>query len=174
MNVRPHIGSILWGAAALAAMAFGLGYAAFVGDVQRAMQRVAHGSRIADTQCGPIEYAEMGEGPALLLVHGAGGGYDQALDFGLPLAGSGFCVIAMSRFGYLGTPLPPDDASPAAQAMRMPPCSMLSICRMRRFSVRPPVRRRPCNSPCGIATVARRWCWSFPPPSCRVAVARRR
>jgi pimeloyl-ACP methyl ester carboxylesterase len=50
-----------------------------------------------------------------LVVHGAGGGYDQGLDFGAPLATIGFRVIAMSRFGYLRTPLPPD-ASAAAQA----------------------------------------------------------
>jgi pimeloyl-ACP methyl ester carboxylesterase len=107
--------SILWSAAAIAAVAFGLGYAAFVGDMQRAMQRVAHGSRIAETQCGPIEYAEMGEGPALLLVHGAGGGFDQGLEFGGELARRGYRVIAMSRFGYLRTPLP-GDATPQAQA----------------------------------------------------------
>jgi pimeloyl-ACP methyl ester carboxylesterase len=37
------------------------------------------------------------------------------MDFGRPLAERGFRVIAMSRFGYLRTPLPAD-ASPAAQA----------------------------------------------------------
>jgi hypothetical protein len=58
MKPRPYISSILWGTAALAAVAFGLGYAGFAG-------------RIAATACGPIEYADMGEGPALLLVHGA-------------------------------------------------------------------------------------------------------
>ena len=115
MKARPYIPSILWSAAALAAVAFGLGYAAFVGDMQRAMQRVAHGSRIAETQCGPIEYAEMGEGPALLLVHGAGGGFDQGLEFGGELARRGYHVIAMSRFGYLRTPLP-GDATPQPQA----------------------------------------------------------
>jgi len=51
----------------------------------------------------------------VLLVHGAGGGFDQGLEFGRPLAEHGFTVIAMSRFGYLRTPLPAD-ASPAAQA----------------------------------------------------------
>jgi 2-hydroxy-6-oxonona-2,4-dienedioate hydrolase len=56
-----------------------------------------------------------GEGPPGLVVHGAGGGYDQALAFGEPLARSGFHVITMSRFGYLRTPLP-SDASSAAQA----------------------------------------------------------
>jgi pimeloyl-ACP methyl ester carboxylesterase len=51
----------------------------------------------------------------VLVVHGAGGGFDQGLEFGTPLAEEGFRVIAMSRFGYLGTPLP-EDASPTAQA----------------------------------------------------------
>jgi pimeloyl-ACP methyl ester carboxylesterase len=50
-----------------------------------------------------------------LAVHGAGGGFDQGLDFGAALASRGFRVIAMSRFGYLRTPLPAD-ASAAAQA----------------------------------------------------------
>ncbi|HET7650525.1 MAG TPA: alpha/beta hydrolase, partial [Gammaproteobacteria bacterium] len=45
----------------------------------------------------------------------AGGGYDQGLDIGEPLIQSGFRMIAMSRFGYLRTPLP-KDASAAVQA----------------------------------------------------------
>jgi pimeloyl-ACP methyl ester carboxylesterase len=56
-----------------------------------------------------------GEGPPLLSVHGAGGGFDQGSELAEPLARSGFRVIAMSRFGYLRTPLP-RDASAAAQA----------------------------------------------------------
>ena len=56
-----------------------------------------------------------GRGPALLLVHGAGGGFDQGLEFGGELARRGYRVIAMSRFGYLRTPLP-SDATPQAQA----------------------------------------------------------
>ncbi|MDH4233017.1 MAG: alpha/beta hydrolase, partial [Nitrospirota bacterium] len=51
----------------------------------------------------------------VLVVHGAGGGYDQGLELGGQLVRGGFRVIAMSRFGYLRTPLP-TDASPAAQA----------------------------------------------------------
>jgi pimeloyl-ACP methyl ester carboxylesterase len=84
-------------------------------DVDAARNRYAALRRVAHTRCGPIEYAMVGTGTPLLLVHGAGGGYDQALDFGLPFADDGFRLIAMSRFGYLGTPLP-EDASPAAQA----------------------------------------------------------
>jgi 2-hydroxy-6-oxonona-2,4-dienedioate hydrolase len=84
-------------------------------DIKRAHERVRAGSRIARTPAGPVEYGEAGEGPPVLVVHGAGGGFDQGLEVTRPLAESGFRVIAMSRFGYLRTPLP-DDASPAAQA----------------------------------------------------------
>ena len=31
----------------------------------------------ADTRHGPIEYVSWGEGPPVLVVHGAGGGFDQ-------------------------------------------------------------------------------------------------
>lgn len=84
-------------------------------DLQRARERVSAGSRIVDTPCGPIEYGCAGDGPPVLVVHGAGGGFDQGLEIASPLAQSGFRAIAMSRFGYLRTPVPVD-ASPAAQA----------------------------------------------------------
>jgi pimeloyl-ACP methyl ester carboxylesterase len=84
-------------------------------DIQQAHARIASGSEIAHTPCGPIEYAVVGEGAPVLVAHGAGGGFDQGLDFAGPLAKRGFRIIAMSRFGYLRTPLPPE-AGPAAQA----------------------------------------------------------
>jgi hypothetical protein len=84
-------------------------------DLGAAKARVAEGSEMVDTACGPIEYASRGQGPALLIVHGAGGGFDQALDALAPLTRAGFRAISMSRFGYLRTPLPAD-ASAAAQA----------------------------------------------------------
>jgi pimeloyl-ACP methyl ester carboxylesterase len=111
---RYFLGAIA-GVAVAAALGFGLAYARFAADLERATRRVAHGSRIAATACGPIEYAEMGEGPAVLLVHGAGGGFDQGIEFGGELARRGYRVVAMSRFGYLRTPLPAD-ATPQAQA----------------------------------------------------------
>ena len=67
------------------------------------------------TRCGPIEYQEAGTGVPLLAVHGSGGGYDQGMAFAGALAQRGIRVIAMSRFGYLRTPMPAD-ASAAAQA----------------------------------------------------------
>ena len=84
-------------------------------DIRQARQRISTGSAIADTPSGPIEYATAGDGPPVLVVHGAGGGFDQAMYMAAPLVRGGFRVIAPSRFGYLRTPLPAD-ASPEAQA----------------------------------------------------------
>jgi 2-hydroxy-6-oxonona-2,4-dienedioate hydrolase len=93
----------------------GLAFLLYSRDIGEARERVAAGSKIAHTPCGPIEYATAGSGAPILFIHGAGGGYDQGLAFGKSLASSGFRIVAMSRFGYLGTPLPPD-ASAEAQA----------------------------------------------------------
>ncbi len=61
---------------------------------------------IACTPLGNMEYARSGEGPAVLLLHGAMGGWDQGLRLGTLAVGSpGFELIAVSRPGYLGTPL---------------------------------------------------------------------
>ena len=104
-----------WIAAGLASLGVGWTVHAYQRAIRAANARVASGSLIADTQCGPIEYATAGEGAPVLVAHGAGGGYDQGLDLGEPLAKRGFRIIAMSRFGYLRTPVP-HDASAAAQA----------------------------------------------------------
>jgi pimeloyl-ACP methyl ester carboxylesterase len=104
-------------------LAAGLPAAAFVGgqwvryrrDIRRERQRVSTGSQIVQTPSGPIEYAIAGLGSPVLFVHGAGGGFDQGLSIGDPLARKGFRIVAMSRFGYLRTPLPAD-ASAEAQA----------------------------------------------------------
>ena len=84
-------------------------------DIEAAGARAAQGSVLAATRCGPIEYQEAGSGAPLLVVHGSGGGHDQGMAFQAALAQQGIRVIAMSRFGYLRTPMPAD-ASPAAQA----------------------------------------------------------
>jgi len=83
-------------------------------DMLNANARVAGGT-VVQTRCGPIEYAQAGSGTPVLVVHGAGGGFDQGMELADELAAAGHRVIAMSRFGYLRTPLPAD-ASAAAQA----------------------------------------------------------
>ena len=87
----------------------------FDSHMQRAVARAAEGSVLLTTGCGLIEYQEVGTGVPLLAIHGSGGGHDQGMAFARGLAARGIRVIAMSRFGYLRTPMPPD-ASAAAQA----------------------------------------------------------
>ena len=113
MNRRVRTASLFVLAGIIAAS--GIAAYFYRADLKQAHARILGGSQIARTSCGPIEYAVAGDGPPVLVVHGAGGGFDQGLEFGTPLAEQGFRVIAMSRFGYLGTPLP-EDASPTAQA----------------------------------------------------------
>ncbi|PDT85782.1 alpha/beta hydrolase [Sinorhizobium sp. BJ1] len=96
------------------AVAGGMVFLSYSNDIDRARSAVDT-ARISNTAAGPIEYAERGVGIPLLSIHGAGGGWDQGLINVADLIGSGFRVIAPSRFGYLGTPIPAD-ASPAAQA----------------------------------------------------------
>lgn len=66
---------------------------------------LAGGPRVVQTAAGRVEYAEAGQGPVLLSVHGSGGGWDYALGMAGVFALNGFRVIAPSRPGYLGTPL---------------------------------------------------------------------
>jgi 2-hydroxy-6-oxonona-2,4-dienedioate hydrolase len=93
----------------------------FENDITVARARATKGSVMITTSCGPIEYQEAGQGVPLLIVHGSGGGHDQGMLFARSFTQKGeygeksVRVIAMSRFGYLRTPLPAD-ASPAAQA----------------------------------------------------------
>lgn len=112
MRLRQPILLAVLGALAAAVIVV---YAAYRSDLAAARQRIAAGSELAQTPCGPIEYAQAGAGPAVLLVHGAGGGFDQTLDAAKEIAARGFRVVAPSRFGYLRTPQP-SDATPAAQA----------------------------------------------------------
>src|SRR5450631_3123932 len=71
-------------------------------------------SSIMNTTAGPIEYSVKGTGPALLFAHGSPGGYDQSLVIADLLNSDQFTYIAVSRPGYLRTPL--QQKSPADQA----------------------------------------------------------
>jgi 2-hydroxy-6-oxonona-2,4-dienedioate hydrolase len=88
-------------------------WAQFDRDITLAKNRASKGSLIAQTRCGAIEYQDTGSGMPLLVVHGSGGGFDQGMDFAGDLSNRSVRVIAMSRFGYLRTPMPADAAPPA-------------------------------------------------------------
>lgn len=100
-------------------------------DIARARARIASGGRMADTASGPIEYAEAGSGQAVLIAHGAGGGFDQGMSLGRALADR-FRVVAMSRFGYLGTPLPRE---PSAEAQADAHAALLDALGIERASI---------------------------------------
>jgi 2-hydroxy-6-oxonona-2,4-dienedioate hydrolase len=100
--------------AALIVAAAGI-YTMFVRDLSGARARLAGRSRTVETSFGTLEYALLGEGEPILAVHGAGGGFDQALDMTGAVAGHGYQLIAPSRFGYLRSVMP-DKLTTAMQA----------------------------------------------------------
>jgi len=110
-----QVATLLVAALALLGAASALIFLAYKDELRLARARVSQGARIATTIAGPIEYADKGSGIPLLSIHGAGGGYDQGLTNVADLVGNDFRVIAPSRFGYLGTPIPSDTSS-ASQA----------------------------------------------------------
>jgi CubicO group peptidase (beta-lactamase class C family) len=75
--------------------------------IQAARERLEGlGSQVIETRCGPIEYARVGEGTPLLVVHGALGGFDQGLWLARGFDLTNYQVVSVSRFGYLRSPVP--------------------------------------------------------------------
>lgn len=75
-------------------------------DMRTARAHTVGRSQVVDSPWGPIEYADVGSGPPVLMIHGSGGGFDQGLDFSAALAREGVRIIAPSRFGYLRSAMP--------------------------------------------------------------------
>lgn len=59
------------------------------------------------TSRGLIEVASVGDGPAVIALHGGMGGFDQSLLLARALGIAGCRVLVVSRPGYLGTPMLP-------------------------------------------------------------------
>jgi pimeloyl-ACP methyl ester carboxylesterase len=90
-------------------------YLEFREQLKDSRERLLVGSHSIQTKAGSIEYGDVGTGYPVLVIHGAGGGYDQGLILSEIFLNDDFRVISPSRFGFLRTPLP-TNASPAAQA----------------------------------------------------------
>lgn len=96
----------------------GMAAIAYRRDISAARQRLAEPDVTVHrlpVPAGVIEYAQYGHGPAVLVVHGSGGGWDQGVDWARRRLGGNRQVIAVSRFGYLGSSLPVG-ATTSAQA----------------------------------------------------------
>ena len=105
---------VLVGLVVAVSIALAIAHASWMSSYRRELEV---GSRIARTGRGAIEYAIAGEGIPLLLAHGRPGGYDQMIagPRARPEEFAGFRVIAVSRPGYLRTPLD-SGRTPAEQA----------------------------------------------------------
>jgi pimeloyl-ACP methyl ester carboxylesterase len=77
-------------------------------EITTARKRIdSLGSRVIETSCGPVEYARVGEGDPLLVVHGALGGFDQGLFLARSIDVPNSQIISVSRFGFLRSSVPP-------------------------------------------------------------------
>jgi pimeloyl-ACP methyl ester carboxylesterase len=78
-------------------------------DIRIARRRLAALAPVTvDTPTGRISYVDQGEGFPLLLIHGVFGGYDAGLRLIDAEVRAGYRCISPSRFGYPGTPMPPN------------------------------------------------------------------
>jgi pimeloyl-ACP methyl ester carboxylesterase len=78
-------------------------------EMRAARERIVSlGSQVIETGFGPIEYARIGQGYPVLVVHGDMGGFDQGLLVAKPVIDAAFQLISVSRFGYLRSPMPAD------------------------------------------------------------------
>ena len=112
MNARALLGLAALSGAAIAIYATRRMFRHDMADIEAELEQ---GSRLVELDCGLIEYGREGVGEPVLLLHGAGGGYDQGLFVGRELFGSSHDVIAPSRFGYLRSGLP-ENPQPHLQA----------------------------------------------------------
>ena len=89
-----------WIVAGLLALAV-FAAAAFLRDINCARDRVASAGPVISSPFGDIEFTAHGSGPAVLVIHGSGGGYDQGELIAKAMLKEDFYSITPSRFGYL-------------------------------------------------------------------------
>jgi pimeloyl-ACP methyl ester carboxylesterase len=93
---------------------FALSYVSFAHEMDLAKKRIS-ASELYESPDGDIEYTVQGDGIPVLVLHGAGGGFDFGLWSGRVFFTNPPKIISVSRFGYLRSPLP-ENASIRNQA----------------------------------------------------------
>lgn len=91
--------------------------------------------KIFNSKKGPVEYSDTGDGEVILAIHGAMGGVDQSEILAKTIAPEGYRVIAVSRPGYLGTPIStgrtPDDQADLymelLQSLKINSCNVMAV-----------------------------------------------
>ncbi|KMQ50561.1 putative hydrolase protein [Chitinispirillum alkaliphilum] len=82
-------------------------WVSFRSDIREAYVRISENSKTELVSYGYIEYKTGGgDGADVLIIHGAGGGYDQGEVLASAVLDTEFNWIAPSRFGYLRSSLP--------------------------------------------------------------------
>lgn len=94
---------VLYGILVVAMIAGGVAFAQYRSDLRAAHARIQGASSVVPSPYGELEYARGGSGPDVLVVHGAGGGFDQGSLLAQIVLGDEAHWIAPSRFGYLGS-----------------------------------------------------------------------
>lgn len=92
-------------------------------------------SSVCVTDSGEVEYARRGRGLPVLVLHGAFGGFDQSLLIADLLGEAGFEFLAVSRPGYLRTPISagksPDEQADTMAAlldrMQIPEAAVIGV-----------------------------------------------
>jgi pimeloyl-ACP methyl ester carboxylesterase len=106
---------ILLGLVTLVLMGVLMSFLNYRKQMSAASERIASESRLLETKFGKMEYAIRGQGNPVLLIHGAGGGFDQGLWLGRTCLDGKYKSIAPSKFGYLNSETP-DEFSAKLQA----------------------------------------------------------
>ncbi len=102
MKLRQLVAAIVFAATTTSAIKYIRAYKAWK---RRELAHLESTSQIIETALGPVEYQQIGQGPAVLIVHGTPGGYDQGHAFARLIGSQQLTFIALSRPGYLRTPL---------------------------------------------------------------------
>lgn len=98
--LAPGLAAVVLLAAAAVAIAFHR-------DMDAAYARLQGRSELVATSFGAVEVAVHGAGPAVLVLHGSGGGFDQGEFLADAVLGDAVRRIVPSRFGYLRSSLQP-------------------------------------------------------------------
>lgn len=102
---KKMIGYSLLGFLLVIGVFLGYEYWLFQSEMKMMSQSLEENASRIETTYGTLEFAVKGSGDPILVIHGAGGGYDQGLLLAETFSKDQALLIAVSRPGFLGTPL---------------------------------------------------------------------